>query len=85
MARRPGVKAKKITVDIPRSLYEEAERIVHEQQTTTSVFVCSAMEHYLKSIKRKNLERQLAEGYIANNALSDRIYKEFEFADADLP
>jgi metal-responsive CopG/Arc/MetJ family transcriptional regulator len=78
-----AAKAKKITVDIPRVLYEETEGVVHERGITTSVFVREAMERYLKSIKRRKLERELEEGYVANAALGDQIHKEFDFVDAE--
>lgn len=74
---------KKITVDIPQSLYKEAEEVIRERHITTSVFVRQAMERHLKSIKRRKLERELEEGYLANAALGDQIHKEFEFADAE--
>ena len=76
-------KAKKITVDIPRALYEETAEVVRERHITTSVFVREALEGYLRSIKRRKLERELEEGYIANADLGDQIHKEFEFVDAE--
>ena len=78
-----AAKAKKITVDIPRSLYEETAEVVQEQNITTSMFVREAMERYLRSIKRRRLERELEEGYVANAELGDQIHKEFEFVDAE--
>ncbi len=78
-----AARAKKITVDIPRSLYEETEEVIRERHITKSTFVREAMERYLKAIKRKKLERELEEGYLANAALSDQIHKEFEFVDAE--
>jgi metal-responsive CopG/Arc/MetJ family transcriptional regulator len=78
-----AAKAKKITVDIPQSLYKETEKIVQERQITTSEFVREAMERHLKAIKRRKLERELEEGYLANASLGDRIHEEFEFVDAE--
>jgi metal-responsive CopG/Arc/MetJ family transcriptional regulator len=78
-----AAKAKKITVDIPWSLYEEAEELIKERQITTSMFVREAMERHLKSIKRRKLERELAEGYVANADVGDQIHNEFEFVDAE--
>jgi metal-responsive CopG/Arc/MetJ family transcriptional regulator len=78
-----AAKAKKITVDIPRSLYKETEEIVQERQITTSEFVREAIERHLKAIKRRKLERELEEGYLANASLGDRIHEEFEFVDAE--
>jgi metal-responsive CopG/Arc/MetJ family transcriptional regulator len=78
-----AAKPKKITVDIPQSLYKETEEVVQERHITTSVFVREAIERHLRSIKRKKLERELEEGYVANAGLGDRIHKEFEFVDAE--
>jgi metal-responsive CopG/Arc/MetJ family transcriptional regulator len=78
-----AAKAKKITVDIPQSLYKETEEVVQERHITTSEFVREAMERHLKSIKRRKLERELEEGYLANASLGDRIHEEFEFVDAE--
>lgn len=76
-------RSKKITVDIPRSLYEETEAIVHEREISTSVFVREAMERYLRYIRHKKLEKDLEEGYLANASLTRQIHAEFALADAD--
>jgi Arc/MetJ-type ribon-helix-helix transcriptional regulator len=76
-------KAKKITVDIPQSLYKEIEEVVQERHITTSVFVREAIERHLKAIKRRKLERELEQGYLANASLGDRIHEEFELVDAE--
>ena len=78
-------RAKKITVDIPPSLYRQTEQIVTERHITTSVFVREAMERYVEEIRRSKLGRQLEGGYLAYAAVSDEIYKEFEHVDAELP
>ena len=82
--RMPVIRARKISVDIPRSLYHETEQVVTERQTTKSIFVREAIEYYLQNIKRTKLERELEEGYIANAVLGDRIHREFEHVDAEL-
>ena len=76
-------RAKKITVDIPRSLYKETKEVTSERHITTSVFVREAMERYLDDIRRAKLRRELEEGYLANARLSDQIHREFEFVDAE--
>jgi Arc/MetJ-type ribon-helix-helix transcriptional regulator len=81
--RSVRTKEKKITVDIPRSLYEETEQITQQRHMTMSAFVREAMERYLKFIKRRKLEHELEEEYVANAALGDRIHNEFEFVDAE--
>jgi Arc/MetJ-type ribon-helix-helix transcriptional regulator len=76
-------RAKKITVDIPRPLYEAAEEVTAERHITTSDFVREAMERYLDDIRSAKLQRELEEGYIANARLGDQIHKEFDFVDAE--
>lgn len=76
-------RAKKITVDIPQSLYRRTVEIVRERHMTTSELVREAMEQYLDAIRQKKLENELAEGYIANAALSEQVHKEFQFVDAE--
>ena len=78
-----AARAKKITVDIPRSLYEEAERLVREREITTSILVRQAVEKYLGDIRRERLEQELREGYLANDALGDKIHREFAAVDAE--
>ncbi len=80
----PQTRAKKITVDIPRDLYEQAEEVVTERHITRSVFVREALERHLENIKQAKLERELEEGYIANAAVGDQIHSEFEYVDAEL-
>jgi metal-responsive CopG/Arc/MetJ family transcriptional regulator len=75
---------KKITVDIPQSLYEETEEVIQERHTTTSMFVREAIERYLEEIKEKKLERELAEGYMAHASLGQQIHNDFAFVDAEL-
>lgn len=76
-------RAKKITVDIPLSLYKEAEGVLQERHITTSEFVRDAMEQYLLNIRQKKLDEELAEGYAAYAEISERIHNEFQFVDAD--
>lgn len=82
--RHVPTRAKKVSVDIPYSLYQETAKVVTERRITTSVFVREAMERYLEELRRSRLERQLEEGYIAHAALGDKIHKEFEYVDAEL-
>ncbi|MBV9266800.1 MAG: hypothetical protein JO061_11590 [Acidobacteriaceae bacterium] len=79
-----GGRARKISVDLPTRLYEEALAIVQERRVSTSVFVREAVEHYIEEIRQMELERQLEEGYLANAELSGQIHDEFAFVDAEL-
>jgi metal-responsive CopG/Arc/MetJ family transcriptional regulator len=64
---------KKITVDIPQSLYKRTEEVLKERHISTSELVREAMEQYLDAIWQKKLADQLAEGYIANAELDRQI------------
>jgi metal-responsive CopG/Arc/MetJ family transcriptional regulator len=76
---------KKITVDIPQSLYKRTAEVLQERHISTSELVREAMEQYLDAIWQKKLADQLAEGYIANAELDRQICEEFAFADAEQP
>lgn len=82
---RSGIpSAKKITVDIPLHLYEQAEQVIGERHITRSVLVREALERFLEGIRREKLERELREGYLAYGPVSEEIHREFRYADAEL-
>jgi len=74
---------KKVSLDLPSSLYEETESVVREQQTTISALLRQALEKYLAEFQRQKLERELEEGYLANAAVAEQTMKDFEFVDAE--
>jgi CopG family transcriptional regulator / antitoxin EndoAI len=76
-------KAKKITIDIPKSLLEAAAQIVSERQVTTSALVREAMEYFVEQKQARKLEQELEEGYLATANLSKRVHREFEHVDAE--
>ncbi len=75
---------KKVVVDIPQALYNEAAETVQTMQMTISSFVRQAVERYLEDLRRMKLERELEAGYLANAAASRKINDEFCLADAEI-
>lgn len=80
----PSIPApKKITVDIPRQLYDQAEQVIAERHITRSVLIREALERFLEGVRREKLEGELREGYLAYAAVSDQVHRDFEHADAE--
>ena len=85
-ARRPAAPmsaAKRIIVEFPPALYRITDEAVREWGITRSALVRSAVERYVKELKRQKLERELAEGYAANAALDRQICGDFSYVDAE--
>jgi len=59
---------KRVVVEFPAPLFTRAEHAVAELSTNRSDLVRTAVERYLESLERAKLERELAEGYVANEA-----------------
>jgi metal-responsive CopG/Arc/MetJ family transcriptional regulator len=87
-ARRAGPRGKartnsKVIVEFPADLLERAERAASELATNRSRLIRLAVEQFLQSLQRRELERQLAEGYRANAAMDREICQEFAYVDAE--
>jgi len=87
-ARRTGPRGKaratsKVIVEFPADLLERAERAASELATNRSRLIRLAVEQFLQALQRRELERQLAEGYRANAALDREICREFAGVDAE--
>lgn len=75
---------KKIVFDMPRPLYEEATAAqVELRLKDTSSFMRLAVKNYLSDLKRKKLERELEEGYLANADLIDEVHSDFLYVDSE--
>lgn len=75
---------RKVVIDFPQDLFEEAEKAAGELQINRSSLVRVAVEQFIKDLHRKKLERQLIDGYTANAALSRQTSEEFSFVDSEL-
>jgi len=82
-AVRQTAKAVKVAVDFPEPLYRETERAVQELSMNRSLLIRCAVEKYLADIRREKLEKELAAGYIANDAQATMVAEEFANLDAD--
>jgi metal-responsive CopG/Arc/MetJ family transcriptional regulator len=82
---RGGSPTKRVVVQFPVSLYEEARNAMRELHTNQADLIRSAVEYFLEERKQRKLEEALAEGYIANAELGNRINEEFAFADSETP
>src|SRR5438552_2030977 len=79
----PVVKSKKLIVEFSGDLYARTESAVADLNVSRSVLIRCAVEFYLDTLKRRKLEAELAEGYIANAALDRRIAEEFAYSDSE--
>jgi metal-responsive CopG/Arc/MetJ family transcriptional regulator len=75
---------KKVAVDFPVTLIEEAECVAAELNTNRSNLIRLAVERFLADRQQSKLDEELAAGYIANADLARRISEEFKYADSEL-
>ena len=81
--RAPAAMSKKLIIEFPTDLYARTERAVADLAVNRSVLIRTAVEFYLESLNRQKLERELAEGYMANASLNRRIAGEFSYSDSE--
>jgi metal-responsive CopG/Arc/MetJ family transcriptional regulator len=81
-ARRTG---RKVIVELPASLYAETEKATTQLSISRSVLIRSALQEYLDKWRREELEKELAEGYIANASQARETAEAFVHVDAELP
>jgi len=79
----PAVAAKRIAVDFPKQLLDQAERATRELAINRSELIRLAVEQFVESLHRAKLEQELAEGYQANARLDRTIADEFASVDYD--
>ena len=78
-----GVGQRRVVVDFPESLYRETERAIAEMQTNRSNFIRLAVERFIENRKRRELERELAEGYMANSGQLREVEQDLSFSGED--
>jgi metal-responsive CopG/Arc/MetJ family transcriptional regulator len=81
--KRAAPATSKVIVEFPSDLLERAERAASELATNRSRLIRLAVEQFLQGLQRRELERELAEGYRANAALDREICQEFAYVDAE--
>lgn len=81
--RTPSTAAKRVVVDIPQSLLDQAEHATRNLSINRSELIRRAVEHFVRSLQQAQLERELAEGYQANAKLDRALGEEFAAVDYD--
>jgi metal-responsive CopG/Arc/MetJ family transcriptional regulator len=80
----PVASLKRVIVEVPAPLLTRAERAIAELSTNRSELFRMAVEQYLETLERTKLERELAEGYIANAAQARQVAEELFCLESDL-
>jgi len=81
LAHRAG---RKVIVELPASLYAETEKAMAQLSTNRSSLIRSALQEYLDKLRKKELESELAEGYVANASQARQTAKTFSHIDSEL-
>ena len=83
IGRMRGPATKRVMIEFPEKLLDGAEQAAAHLGITRSAVIRSAVEEYLKTMQRRELERALAEGYAANAALARQISDDFSYVDSE--
>ncbi len=75
---------RKVIVDFPADLYAATEKATTQLSINRSILIRAAVREYLEKLNREELEKQLAEGYIANAPQAREMAEAFEHVDADV-
>ncbi len=74
---------RKVIVEFPREVLSRTEAVAAELSTSRSKVIRSAVEEYLNTRLKSELERNLAAGYAANAELDRKICQEFAYVDSE--
>lgn len=74
---------RRVVVEFPTPLLNRAEGLLPELAINRSELIREAVERFLESFQQAKLERELAEGYIANAAQARSTCAEFAYVDSD--
>jgi metal-responsive CopG/Arc/MetJ family transcriptional regulator len=80
-AHRAG---RKVIVELSASLYTETEKATAQLSINRSTLIRSALEEYLDKLRKKELESELAEGYIANASHAHETAEAFSHVDLEV-
>lgn len=81
-ARRVG---RKVIVELPAGLYAETEKATAQLSINRSALIRSALQEYLDKWRREKLEKELAEGYVANASQARETAEAFSHVDSEMP
>jgi metal-responsive CopG/Arc/MetJ family transcriptional regulator len=76
---------RKVIVEFSQSLYMETEKATSELSMNRSALIRSAVREYLDKRRMQELERELAEGYLANASQARETAEAFSHVDSELP
>jgi len=76
--------SRKVIVEFPIGLYAETERMTNELSISRSALIRSALQEFLAKRSREKLEKELAEGYVANASQARQTASEFSNVDSEL-
>ncbi len=62
-----------IQMTIDEHLLRELDRIIKERNTTRSAFIRESIAHYLKMVKKRELEKKHREGYLKKPVNKDEF------------
>ncbi len=79
-AHRAG---RKVIVELPASLYAEAEKATAQLSINRSTLIKSALQEYLDKWRKAELETELAEGYVANASQARETAEAFSYVDSE--
>ena len=71
----------RLNITLPSTLAKELKRLSGPRKQ--SQFVAEALEQRIKQLKKKQMEKTLAEGYKATSKEGIKITKEFESVDME--
>ncbi len=81
LAHRAG---RKVIVELPAGLYAKTEKAMAQLSINRSNLIRSALQEYLDKLRKKELETELAEGYIANGFHARETAEAFSHIDLEL-
>ncbi len=71
----------RLNITLPRKMVQQLDKLVGSRKK--SRFIAEALKQEIERIQSKELQKQLEEGYKANNKDSLDITKEFESIDME--
>jgi CopG family transcriptional regulator / antitoxin EndoAI len=78
------VQMKKIMITIPSNLLNEVETIAKEKKYNRSRIIREFLRSHIDELKRRELFKQLKDGYIVNSQRDQEISEDFICSDNEL-
>jgi metal-responsive CopG/Arc/MetJ family transcriptional regulator len=83
MTRATATKTKKILVEFPEDLLQQAEQAASDLSTDRSKLIRNAVRAFLDKRERAQLAKALAEGYQEHADFDRRVSAEFDSVDTE--